>query len=73
MTRYREEHFVADGYERAVEATLPQIQAEVKAEYAERLASAGWYRRLWLRVEMRREVWRRLARIAPPWALYFSE
>ena len=73
MAPSREEHFVADGYDRAVEASAPRIRAEVEAEYAGRLASANWYRRLLLRLEMRREIRRRLERVAPPWGLYFAE
>jgi hypothetical protein len=68
----RDEHFVRDGHERAAEASLPSIQAQVKAEYAERLVGASWYRRFWLWLEMRREVRRRLERAAPPWGLYCS-
>ena len=70
MESCRNEHFVEDGQERGEEATAPQIRAAVDAEYADRLASANWYRRLVLRLEMRREIRRRLERVAPPWGLY---
>ena len=73
MAPCRDEHFVADGYERAAEASFPRTQAEVEAEYAERLAGASWHRRFWLRLEMRREIRGRLERVAPPWGLYITE
>jgi hypothetical protein len=51
---------------------MPQIRAEVEREYAERLKSAGWLRRWRLQREMKREIKKRLDRIAPPSGLYFS-
>ena len=64
--------FVADGHERAVDAETPRIWAEVEAEYADRLAAANWFRRVWLCIEMHREVLRRLDEFAPADALYFA-
>ncbi len=62
--------FVADGYSRARSAVEPEIRAAVAAEFAERLASASHRQRvrLWLVIE--REIRRRVARIAPPAALF---
>jgi hypothetical protein len=65
--------FVADGYERACEAAIDKIRAAVAIEYAERLQAAGWWERWLLRYAMRREVERRLQRIAPPWGLYLTD
>ena len=65
-------HFVADGCERAQAAALDEIRATVEREYAERLQSAGWFKRMLLYREMRREIKRRLDRTAPPWGLYNS-
>jgi hypothetical protein len=65
------EHFVHDGYKRARAAELPRIRREVEQEFAERLAAADWFAMLLLRTEMRREIERRLDRIAPSDGLYF--
>ena len=73
VSRKCEHRFVEDGYERACAASIDKIRADVKQEYAERLAMAGWWERLRLHYEMRREVERRLDRVAPPWGLYISE
>jgi hypothetical protein len=50
----REEHFVADGYDRAREAAQASIEEDVAREYMERLATAGFFRRFLLRYQMRR-------------------
>jgi hypothetical protein len=72
MARGGNQQFVEDGQKRAEKAMAPQVHAEVEAEYAERLASARWYRRLMLRREMRREIRRRVERVAPSGGLYLS-
>jgi hypothetical protein len=72
MNRMHDDHFVADGCHRARSANVSAIRAEVEREYAERLQSAGFFRRWLLCREMRREIERRLDRVAPPWGLYFS-
>jgi hypothetical protein len=72
MKHIHDDHLVADGLDRARSANLGAIQAEVERAYAERLQSAGFFRGWLLRCEMRREIQRRLDRVAPPWGLYFS-
>lgn len=72
MARESETRFVADGYERAVKAATPGIRAQVEREYAGRLSSAGWFKRLLLHCEMRSEIKRRVKLAAPPDALYFA-
>jgi hypothetical protein len=72
MKCWLDDHIVADGWHRARSANASAIRAEVEREYAERLQSAGCFRRCLLRWEMRREIERRLERVAPPWGLYFS-
>lgn len=62
--------FIADGQQLAHEALTPQLQTEIAAAYASRLAAANWPRRLWLRWQMRRELAARLERLAPANALY---
>ena len=56
--------FVEDGAERLAAAirsdVLPGIQADVTAEYSDRLAAAGFLRRMWLRRRMKVEVERRV-------------
>jgi hypothetical protein len=64
--------FVHDGYDRARDANIDAIRVAVKAEYRDRLDAAGWFERLLLRREMRREVEARLARKAPPDGLYLT-
>lgn len=71
-----DDRFVIDGHERLTstseyQAASQQIIAEVRARYAEPLASTGIFGRLALRLRMRREIDRRLAELAPPDALYF--
>ena len=73
MAQRNSSDFVADGYERACGATIEKIRAAVAAEFAERLQTAGWWERCRLRYEMRREIKRRLERVAPPWGLYLSD
>lgn len=70
MTCNKDSHFVSDGCERARAVSIEDIRAQVEAEYSGRLQAANWARRLLLKAEMRREVERRLDRIAPPDALY---
>ncbi len=57
--------FLADGRERLIEgivqSVLPRIRQAVEYEYADRLAFVGLIRSWWLRLEMRREVNRRVA------------
>jgi hypothetical protein len=72
MARKDSNHFVEDGCERARAASIDTIRAEVQREFAERLASAGWWERVRLRYAMRREIKKRLDRVAPPWGLYSS-
>ena len=72
MARESEPRFVADGYDRAVKAATPSIRVEVEREYASRLSSAGWFKRMLLYFEIRGEIKRRAKRAAPPDALYFS-
>ena len=56
--------FVQDGAGYLAEAirsdVLPRIQAEVTAEYSDRLAAAGFIRRIWLRWCLKAEVERRV-------------
>ena len=66
--------FVEDGHPRAVAGLKEAIRAEVLAEFNERLRQARFWQRLQLHCEMRGEVARRLemrvAKSAPPDALY---
>ncbi|MDZ4656217.1 MAG: hypothetical protein SH868_01425 [Bythopirellula sp.] len=52
--------FVCDGPARYGAALEMEVRAEVKAEYAEQLAVASFWRRLQLRWAMSREVVRRV-------------
>lgn len=61
---------VADGYWRARFALLARVRAEVEAEYLMSWQEAGFWRRIWLRVEIRRETLRRIQSKAPVNGLY---
>jgi hypothetical protein len=62
--------FVADGQDRARAAYAPEIEREMRAQYAKQWRTSGPLRRLALRWRMKREVKRRLEAIAPTEALY---
>ncbi len=66
----RSNGIVVDGYERAYSAVEPEVRAQVLAEYADRLAEAGFWKRWRLRREIEREIVRRIHEKAPPDALY---
>jgi hypothetical protein len=63
-------HFVEDGYERAYDPIEPIVRAAVLDDYAERLRHASFVGRLFLRLEINREIERRIHAQAPPDALY---
>ncbi|MDO8631166.1 MAG: hypothetical protein Q7R41_11800, partial [Phycisphaerales bacterium] len=56
---------VADGRDRVIAVELPRIQREVRARYADRLVSSGFWQRLRLRRLIRREIRAELERVAP--------
>ena len=62
--------FVADGWWRARFASEPIVRAEVTKEFSERLHAAEQPDAERLRIEIEREIDRRLDRIAPANALY---
>jgi hypothetical protein len=66
----QQSRFVHDGFCRAQAAAELAIRAQVIAEFSEQLAEASFWRRLWLRRTIEREVLLRLGRVAPPDALY---
>jgi hypothetical protein len=72
MEKQYVQHFVEDGCERTWKANYAPIRMEVDREYAERLQVAGYWERWRLRLQMHREIRRRLERVAPLWGLYFS-
>lgn len=72
MAKERNQQFVFDGRDRLIAATVHNIRADVEREYADRLYAANWFTRALIRLEMRREIKRRAARLTPPDALYFS-
>lgn len=64
--------FVAWGRSQAIAAHEASIREAVRTSYAQQLASAGLFRRLYLHFLMRQEVRRELDRVAPPDGLYFA-
>ena len=59
-----------DGWRRLWLKVEPAIRTEVEAEYAERVAAAGFWRRWRVIREMENEIRRRAEESAPPSALY---
>ncbi|HTM55231.1 MAG TPA: hypothetical protein VL175_14445 [Pirellulales bacterium] len=68
----RQVPFLEDGWRRARAAAEAEIRAEVLAEFAERLRPAGWLERLRLRRQIKREIERRLEKIAPRHGQYLA-
>jgi hypothetical protein len=68
--RWFNDRFVQDGPGRLRAALESEIRPQVVAEYAERLASAGIWKRYRLRREIDREVRRRASEMIRPDALY---
>jgi len=62
--------FLADGRRRARAAQEVTVRKEVEQEFAEPLRQASFFGRLLIRRRIRREMERRLGRLAPPDALY---
>ncbi|MEE8169953.1 MAG: hypothetical protein V3T70_05340 [Phycisphaerae bacterium] len=63
-------HFVADGGDRLIRASIARIRSEVAERYAEELEQAGILRRWRLRRRIEREIRRELEHLAPPDALF---
>jgi hypothetical protein len=61
---------IAGGFWRAASALKPSVRAAVLDDYAERLRHASFVGRLFLRLEINREIERRIHAQAPPDALY---
>jgi len=62
--------FIPNGYDNARVALKEELLGEVAAEFTDQLAAASWWRRMWLKRQIRREAISRLHRIAPPDACY---
>ena len=71
MAEKFKQYIVTNGGRRAYWASIYRVRADVRKEFSEALAQAGFLRRIFLRVQMNREIKRRMREIAPPWALYF--
>ncbi len=67
----RVNEFVADGYERAVDANEPTVRNEIEAKYATQMENASVQDRKRLQQQIEREIKQRLDELAPPGALYF--
>ena len=63
-------HFVHDGPARHFAVIYPEIEAAVRAEFADRLAQASWPKRLHLRLLIRREIRRRVSLAVSSEALF---
>ncbi|MEZ6138510.1 MAG: hypothetical protein R3C53_26810 [Pirellulaceae bacterium] len=70
MKTSHETGFVADGFQRARVATESQIRKDIEREYASRIATASIIQRWRLKREMKKQIAERVARVAPPDALY---
>jgi hypothetical protein len=62
--------FVHDGRVRYFALIYPEIEAAVRAEFADRLAQTSWLKRLYLRLLIRREICRRIDATVSAKALY---
>lgn len=72
MKRKRRHEFVVDGCRSERAANREHIERQVREAYADRLAGAGFIRRMWIRLAISREVPHRLDRAAPRDALYVA-
>ncbi len=70
MSPNLEDPIVADGRGRAFSGSIDQVRAEVEQEFSAALCTAGFWRRIWLRFRIHREVRKRMRHAAPPWGLY---
>jgi hypothetical protein len=70
MKRQETHEFIAEGRFIELAANRKHIEREVRGAYAERLAKAGFFRRILIRLAMSREVRRRLEKVAPTDGLY---
>ena len=75
---------VDDGHKRALEGAAEHLQAfrekvvqEAQEKYTEQLAESGYFRRIYLKHCMKKEIERQVReekdRVAPPGALYLGE
>lgn len=72
MTEQKPNRIVADGQARVRKDCRPEVEAAVRARYADELARARGLRRLLLRWHIRREIKHELEQIAPKRALHLS-
>ena len=70
MSEQKPNGIVADGRAGVRKEYRPEVEAAVRARYADELARARGLRRLLLRLRIRREIERRLDELAPGKALY---
>ena len=70
MADRHQSRIVASGHKRVVRGEIKRIRREVHEQYAAALAEAGFFRRLMLRIRIRKEVQARLNKIAPRDGLY---
>ncbi len=66
----QEAGIVSDGGNRAYQANIKAVRAEVEKKYADQLVEAGFWKRIKLRRQIEKEVQKRMKKIAPPGALY---
>lgn len=66
----KETSFVADGHDRARRANEAAVRTAVEQAYTAELETASFWHRLIIRRRIKREIKRRLDRLAPPNALY---
>ncbi len=72
MSEQKPNGIVADGGAGVRKEYRLEVEAAVRARYADELAGARGLRRLLLRLRIRREIERRLDELAPGKALYLS-
>ncbi len=73
MARKTKNQIVEDGRDRVREGGREEIRRKVLARYAARLDGAGFFRRLLLRLQIRREIEAELEKIAPRGGQYLRD
>ncbi len=63
-------NIVADGQQRAYDANIQRVRAEVEAEYGNEMKNAGFWQAVLLQLTVEWETQKRMKKIAPSDGLY---
>jgi ribosomal protein S3AE len=76
MSDTKRNHFVADGHKRLHDASKDQIEKiekEVILKYQSELNSAGFFKEIYLRYKIHKEIQREIDKIVPKGGLYLHK